>query len=195
MKRLILTFMAALVITGVSFGQKDAGKITDSRDGKTYNTVDIEIKLEAGITIVRTWMSDNLNYESENSYCYKGEPAYCSVFGRLYNYEDALSTCIEGWHLSTSKEWEEVYNSFGGRFEAGKAFRVGGESNLNVKMGGFGDPGEVYNDAGISANFWDAESRTARTAGLITIHQTVNEVFHVPIGNEHRNSVRCVKDY
>lgn len=195
MRKLLFTLIAVVSIASVAYAQKDAGKITDPRDGKAYNTVEIEIKLEAGITITRTWMADNLNYESDNSYCYKGEPAYCSVFGRLYNYEDALNVCMEGWHLSTSKEWEEMYNSFGGRFEAGNAFRAGGDANLGVKMGGFGDPGDIYNDAGISANFWDAESRTARTAGLITIHQTVNEVFHVPIGNEHRNSVRCVKDY
>jgi len=169
---------------------------TDARDGKKYDVVTIKIPLEAGISIERTWMAENLNYETPESFCYKDEVAFCNNgFGKLYTYEQALTACPEGWHLSTPKEWTEVFNAFGGKMTAGKALRGGGTSGLNIRMSGFGDSRGFYTDAGISANFWDDENLTKSTAGLITIQKNIDEVFHTQVSADHRNSCRCVQDY
>ena len=188
----LLTITLSLITLCGSYAQDT---FTDTRDGQEYDIMDVTIKLEAGITITRTWFAENMNYKSENSFCYKGEPAYCDVFGRLYTWDDALSVCPEGWHLSTQKEWAEVYNSHGGRLKAAPALLKGGASGLNLVLGGFGDPGDSYTDVGINGNYWDAEGGSSRSAGLITVYEKVEEIFHVQIGNGHRNSVRCVKNY
>lgn len=173
---------------------QEESTLTDSRDGKTYKIITYDIPLVGGVSVKRTWMVENLNYETESSYCYSNEPAYCEVYGRLYTFDAAVKSCPEGWRLPTIKDWSFLASKYGGMGEASPALREGGESSMNLKLGGFGDPGEVYNNVGRSGNYWDSENKTPLTAGLITIEDTP-DVFHGTIGNYHRNSVRCIKEY
>ncbi len=104
--------------------------ITDSRDGQSYKTVTIGSQ---------TWMAQNLNYETANSYCYNDSTKYCEKYGRLYTWAAAMDSagswstngkgcgynktctptypvrgvCPTGWHLPTQTEWNTLLNAFG----------------------------------------------------------------------------------
>jgi uncharacterized protein (TIGR02145 family) len=86
-------------------------------EGKIYRTVKINSLLI---------MAENLNYETENSFCYADDPVNCSKYGRLYTWAAAMGKsedecgsadhgcelasvvqgiCPEGWHIPTSDEW------------------------------------------------------------------------------------------
>ena len=68
------------------------GQICDTRDYQIYKTVFIDNE---------TWMAQNMNYQTGNSWCYKDKPENCDKYGRLYDWNTAKSVCPEGWHLPT----------------------------------------------------------------------------------------------
>ena len=177
-----------------SFGQ-EVGELVDSRDGKTYKIVTIDHELIGGVFVKRTWMAQNLNYEVEDSFCYTNEKAYCQAYGRLYTFEAAVAACPEGWHVPTIGEWKLLFDTYGGIRESGLALQKDGQSGLDLILGGFGDPGNVFKNIGISGNYWDAEKKSQNTSGLVSVQKESKEIYHSVIGNWHRNSCRCIKDY
>jgi PKD repeat protein len=94
----------------VSNGGGGAGTFTDPRDGQTYQTVEIGSQ---------TWMAENLNYETSNSWTYNNDPGYGNIYGRLYNWEAALSACPSGWHLPDKDEFNTLIVFLGGVTVAG----------------------------------------------------------------------------
>ena len=114
--------------------------LTDSRDGQTYKTVTIG---------TQTWMAQNLNYKTANSFCYESSAENCEKYGRLYLWSAAMDSvgawstngkdcgdltrcsptdpvrgvCPEGWHLPSNTEWETLLIAVGGGLTAGKVLK------------------------------------------------------------------------
>ena len=87
-----------------------------------------------------TWMAENLNYKTENSWCYDDKDENCAKYGRLYTWASAVGktetecgygqkcnlgtgdirgVCPEGWHLPSKEEWEDLFKAVGGQSTAG----------------------------------------------------------------------------
>ncbi len=153
-----------------------AKTLTDLRDGQTYKTVTIG---------TQTWMADNLNYETENSYCYNDDPSNCSKYGRLYTWAAAMDSvgtwttngkgcgynktcsptypvrgaCPEGWHLPSYDEWNTLFTAVGGVQDEDYPYRWNGAGTVLKSTGGW----DEYE--GESGNGTDAFGFSALPAG------------------------------
>ena len=107
-------------------------QITDSRDGKTYNTVYI---------YPCCWLKENLNVgtkidgsqpQTDNGiiekYCYNNDESNCDVYGGLYQWDEMMQyvltqntqgICPAGWHVPTFDECWTLKESLGGASVAG----------------------------------------------------------------------------
>ena len=164
------------------------GSMTDSRDNQTYQTVTVG---------AQTWMAQNLNYQTANSYCYKGEPDKCAEYGRFYTWAVAMDSvgefspngkgcgymdgenckpkgnvrgvCPEGWHLPSVVEWRNFIDRVGGKFVASKMLR----STVGWKNNGNGV--DAYSFSALPAGLRDDKGNfkyTGETAGFWTSAET-----------------------
>ncbi|MGH1334480.1 MAG: FISUMP domain-containing protein [Aureispira sp.] len=107
MKLVVLIFITVTIIacnSSLKIGKKIKTFI-DPRDGESYQYVEIEN---------RYWMTSNIRYNVEGSKLNPDNPS--PTYGRLYNWEQAMKACPEGWRLSRDLDWislerKIVYNS------------------------------------------------------------------------------------
>ena len=95
----------------------------------------------------QTWMAENLNYQTENSWCGGGRETTegnCEIFGRLYTWATAMGkdestcgkgyecdlgtgdvqgVCPDGWHLPSKAELVALFAAVGGYSTAGKKLK------------------------------------------------------------------------
>lgn len=77
----------------------------DDRNKETYPIVLIGNKW---------WMAKNLNYKTNESYCFDLSDRNCQRYGRLYSWRAAKRACPKGWRLPSDKEWAEMLKSLYG---------------------------------------------------------------------------------
>lgn len=76
--------------------------VKDSRDGQSYKA------LQLG---EQTWMVENLNYKTTNSWCFQNIDRNCDTYGKLYTWNAAQTACPTGWHLPDAYEYRDMLKS------------------------------------------------------------------------------------
>lgn len=162
--------------------------LVDSRDGKTYKTVQIGDQL---------WMAENLNYKTDSSYCYNNEESNCSKYGRLYRWAAAVGksdstcgwgsfsecnlpegniqgVCPSGWHLPSEAEFQRLLSMVGGHLHAGpelkstEGWNEGGDGidaySFSALPAGYVEWGRYYKALGDLSLFWSSTEFDERRA-------------------------------
>jgi uncharacterized protein (TIGR02145 family) len=185
-----------------SGGNFNYGSVTD-KGGKTYKTIKIG---------EQTWMAENLNYDvlgNDTDVCYDNDPAKCTKYGRLYDWETANTACPNGWRLPGNDEWDEL-KSYVERendcsYCAGKYLKAksgwnengNGEDKFGFSAlpGGNGSP-YGFGNVGEGGYWWSA-SASEYLASLAYYRDmsygNEGETYHDGV-KDLLFSVRCIKD-
>lgn len=161
------------------------GRFTDSRDNRTYRTIEIN-----GLT----WLAENLSYDiGEGCSSYKNKPSHEKEYGRLYTWHAAKDACPKGWRLPTLKEWDQLCEFFGKTQEAFQALIKGGYSGFNALLGGKGSENGRYIELGDKGYYWTSDEKGDKKAVEIAF---VLRSQTLPDGTDFKTylfSCRCVQ--
>lgn len=166
---------------------QQTGSFTDSRDGKTYKIVKIGNQ---------TWMAENLNYSTGNSWCYDKSSTNCNNYGRLYDWNTAQRACPSGWRLPSKSDFETLLRNVGGSgSNAYHALKDGGSSGFSALLGGRRSGSGDFSSIGQYGNWWSssAENDTDSAWGPgMGSHRKVAFVYCSY--KDFGFSVRCIQD-
>ncbi|WP_290722591.1 fibrobacter succinogenes major paralogous domain-containing protein [Fibrobacter sp. UBA2449] len=198
---------SSVPVSSSSVAAVNSNSFRDSRDGQAYRIVKIG---------TQTWMAENLNYETEGSYCYNNDATKCTKYGRLYTWIAATTACPSGWHLPSTTEWETLFTAVGGRSIAGTKLKstsswdtdIDGSkicvSNCDVNGNGTDAYGFSALPAGwksgdfafegVDAYFWSVSSAPYGNYYYMQLHFYNEQAFLDYKGYIDALSVRCLKD-
>jgi uncharacterized protein (TIGR02145 family) len=167
---------AAVVVVGLMgwVGGAYGDSFTDSRDGKKYRTVKIG-KL--------TWMAENLNRATGNSWCYENNESNCKKYGRLYDWNTAMKACPAGWRLPTRDDWNNLVEVAGGDVAGTKLKSKTGwngtdDFGFSALPGGYRSTDGSFYGAGNLGYWWSATEYDASGAwdrGMDSGYEYVDE--------------------
>jgi len=167
---------------------------TDSRDGNKYKMVSIGTQI---------WMAENLNYNAGSSVCYNNLPSNCNTYGRLYNWNTALTACPSGWHLPSVTEWNVLTSYAGGAPTAGTKLKAKNGWNSDDGTDDFGfsalpgsyglSNGNFADNIGNSGYWWSA-SGWSNNADYRFMQHNRSQVYGDDVGKGALLSVRCLRD-
>lgn len=181
--------------------KKDAIKIPESDEHRLIDNRDFQ---EYKITKIgdQTWMAQNLNYRTNNSWCYGDKGANCTKFGRLYTWEEALTVCPNGWHLPSNEEWKTLINYLGGQTEAGIKMKSitdwdknpgNNLSEFNGLPSGSRTSGDFFTGI-LEYTAWWSATENNENAFLTSLSSSNNIVQSSPSQKAGGYSCRCIKD-
>jgi len=170
------------------------GTLSDTRDGQTYRTVKI-----GG----QTWMAQNMNYQTDSSWCYGNNIDSCKKYGRLYAWSAAMAVCQSiGWRLPDTADWRLLLDAAGnsadklisktGWYSRGNGADTYGFSALPGGLrscidGDFVGAGNAY--------WWTATERRSHNAYSRFMYHTSNiRMYNYDFDKSTGLSVRCVAD-
>jgi uncharacterized protein (TIGR02145 family) len=171
----------------------------DERDGQSYNTTTIGNQV---------WMAENLNYSTEDSYCYNDEESNCEEYGRLYEWASADTACPAAWHLPSTTEWEELLDNLEGEeFAGGHLKSTSGwkwdmngtdDCGFSALASGIDDWSDGFDLMGEATEWWASDRPEDDPDEFIYsywVHYTSNRVEgNFTSSSRWRRSVRCIMD-
>jgi len=225
MRKIITKAIALLIAFSTATLAQEKGSFTDPRDKKKYKTVKIGEQV---------WMAENLSFNADGSKCY-GEDgvmnsnwdvdklskaqiqAYCTQYGRFYNWETALKTCPTGWHLPSYVEWRKLLNfvsddgtklksKSGWKTSDGKPANGTDNFGFSALPGGNGGGysgvvnGNASSGVGSNGDWWGATEVPSRAdkrimhGFLFSISTESNRISMSYTGNKAElHSIRCIQ--
>ena len=167
MKRIPLVTVIVLVaaLSGI------AESLTDSRDGRRYKVVEID---------GTSWMAENLNFKTKNSFCYDDDESNCKLYGRLYTFDAAQNACPDGWRIASESDWNSLSDA-------------DYQKTLQVQPAGFRNSKGKYELEGLRADFWTDGSASKDKGNYAYFSFKAQKSDKNNYSKKGAMSVRCVQ--
>lgn len=160
---------------------------TDSRDGQSYETVRIGNQ---------TWMAENLNFETANSWCYDNRRINCSLYGRLYDWQTARHACPEGWRLPTKSDFDTLIRNLRGNYRELYYDYILDECNASYGL--YGGTINVYGEftsEGRWGMWWSETDMNKYSKWSLSLNKESPKLDISGADIEKRSlSIRCIKE-
>jgi uncharacterized protein (TIGR02145 family) len=183
-------------------------------EGKTYHTVQIgnqcwlKENLDVG-TMIQVTTNANNNGTIEK-YCFYDNPANCSTYGGLYQWNEAMQysitpgtkgICPNGWHIPIQAEFETLKAAVNNNSNALKSIGQGiwegtgtNTSGFSALIAGFRNINGNFNSLNDYAYFWASTEYSATNVYSIELHTNDINVEFYNLDKGYGFSVRCLKD-
>ena len=196
--------------------------ITDTRDGKVYNTVLIGDQCWTQENInIGTRINGSQNQDPSNptieKYCYNDNEANCDTYGGLYQWDEMMQNstapgtqgiCMDGWHVPSEDDWITLMGFLGWEGVAGGKMKEIGTSHwaspntgatnssgfTALPAGGRNGNGFFYALSN-DATWWSSTQHISTTSSWFwSIFYNGENVYHTIVTKSFGHSVRCIKD-
>jgi uncharacterized protein (TIGR02145 family) len=163
------------------------GTFTDSRDGKTYKTINIG---------TQTWMAENLNYStSSGSWCYDNNKSNCDKYGRLYDWQTSQNVCPSGWRLPSKNDFEMLINNVSDSgSNAYSSLIESGNSGFLALLGGWRGSNGRFHYFEKYGSWWSSSENDIDLAWCLVIYSGNQFANMLSYQKELGYSVRCIKN-
>ena len=160
---------------------------TDPRDGKKYKTIEIGNQV---------WMAENMAYYINDKIYYpNGSVLSLKDYGLLYQHKEAVKVCPSGWKLPSKKDFQALFDYFGGRGNPFRALSVNGSSGFSAQYAGkkSNSMPDYYEGFGYVGYYWTS-TKNIYNPNYIEINKNSRQVSISYTGLAAKYSVRCIKD-
>jgi uncharacterized protein (TIGR02145 family) len=217
----IYSFIFILLFCSVSHSQNPCpGTPTVTYAGKIYNTVQIGSQCWLKENLDVGTMIDSMATPSNNGiiekYCYRNNPANCTIYGGLYQWKEAMQydstqgaqgICPIGWHipdttdfltLLTTVNWDgnalkAVGQGILDQYGDGRGTNASGFSALLASARDVN--GSFYDLGGTSADWSSTEDSITREGAVaVVLDKDDSDISGWAYFLESGFSVRCIKD-
>jgi uncharacterized protein (TIGR02145 family) len=159
-------------------------------------------------------MIDSLANPSNNGiiekYCYRNNPANCTTYGGLYQWNEAMQyvttekakgICSTGWHIPTYAELQTLDTTVSNDGNSLKAVGQGTGSGAGTNTSGFSALFAGYRYAtgifyylGYCPYFWSSTEYNASLARSVNLYGSGSVIYFGHDFKGYGYSVRCAKD-
>jgi uncharacterized protein (TIGR02145 family) len=171
-------------------------------------------------------MIDSMSNQSNNSiiekYCYRNDPANCTIYGGFYQWAEAVQykngatnttspnpaftgnvqgICPSGWHIPTYAEFTTLSNAVGGdanklkREDQGAGLGIGtNTSGFSALLSGYRKYDSTFHDLGNNPGFWSTSEFSATTADDMGLYFSDSYIRDYKDIKADGFGVRCIKN-
>lgn len=206
-RKLRLVAAAALVVGAVCLtGCGGEDNPTDNGGGGGNNCTSAEKCKSDVMPDGKTWLTENLNVKTADSWCYGNDDANCKKYGRLYTWAAAAGACRSiGWRLPDKVDWETLVDTIwetshllgGDALKSTSGWKAGGNGEdtygFTALPGGWRDGDGSFDYESSDGNWW-TDTEDFSNIWIKAMSYSNSTVQGPRAGSNWGLSVRCIKE-